>query len=111
MLDDNGNSTGNNSLTFNLIAANPSAANTVWLNSSNNHLYRGSVDLEAGAGGDLFGPASSTDNAIVRFDGATGKLVQNTTGFTCDDNFNVKIGDSTSATNRQLHLQGQQDLM
>jgi len=27
--------------------------------------------------GDLEGPASSTDNAITRFDGATGKLVQN----------------------------------
>jgi len=28
-------------------------------------------------GGDVVGPASSTDNAIVRFDGTTGKLVQN----------------------------------
>lgn len=32
----------------------------------------------AGAGfGDVVGPASSTDNAIVRFDGITGKLIQN----------------------------------
>lgn len=30
-----------------------------------------------GGGGDVTGPASSTDNAIVRFDGTTGKLVQN----------------------------------
>ena len=30
-----------------------------------------------GGGGDVFGPASSTDNAIARFDGATGKLIQN----------------------------------
>jgi hypothetical protein len=29
--------------------------------------------------GDVVGPASSTDNAIVRFDGATGKLIQNYT--------------------------------
>lgn len=28
-------------------------------------------------GGDLDGPASSTDNAVARFDGATGKLLQN----------------------------------
>ena len=31
----------------------------------------------AGSSGDVVGPASSTDNAIVRFDGTTGKLVQN----------------------------------
>lgn len=30
-----------------------------------------------GGGGDVVGPASSTDNALVRFDGITGKLVQN----------------------------------
>lgn len=30
-----------------------------------------------GGGGDVVGPASSTDNALVRFDGTTGKLIQN----------------------------------
>jgi hypothetical protein len=29
------------------------------------------------AGGDVTGPASSTDNAVARFDGTTGKLIQN----------------------------------
>ena len=29
--------------------------------------------------GDVVGPASATDNAIVRFDGTTGKLIQNST--------------------------------
>ena len=29
--------------------------------------------------GDVVGPASSTDNAVVRFDGTTGKLIQNST--------------------------------
>lgn len=37
-----------------------------------------------GSGGDLVGPASSTDNALVRFDLATGKLVQNSLA-TVDD--------------------------
>lgn len=32
-----------------------------------------------GGGGDVSGPGSSTDNAIVRFDGTTGKLIQNST--------------------------------
>jgi len=31
----------------------------------------------SGASGDVVGPASATDNAVVRFDGTTGKLVQN----------------------------------
>lgn len=31
----------------------------------------------AGGAGDTVGPASATDNAIVRFDGTTGKLLQN----------------------------------
>lgn len=39
--------------------------------------YDGSIPLPAGAGsGDVVGPASSVDNEIVRFDGATGKIIQ-----------------------------------
>lgn len=34
--------------------------------------------------GDVYGPASSTDNALVRFDSTTGKLIQNS-GATLDD--------------------------
>ena len=40
----------------------------------------------AGSSGDVMGPTASTDNAIVRFDGTTGKLVQNSV---------VTIADST----------------
>lgn len=42
-----------------------------------------------GAVGDVSGPASSTDNAVVRFDLATGKLLQNST---------VIIGDTGNVT-------------
>ena len=38
----------------------------------------------SGGSGDVVGPASSTDNAIVRFDGATGKLIQDS-GITIAD--------------------------
>lgn len=31
----------------------------------------------AGSGGDVVGPASATDNAFARFDGTTGKIIQN----------------------------------
>ena len=44
----------------------------------------------AGSSGDVVGPASSTDNAVVRFDGTTGKLVQNS-GVTIDDSGNMVI--------------------
>jgi len=39
-------------------------------------------------GGDVVGPASSTDNAVVRYDGTTGKLVQDST-VTIDDSGTV----------------------
>ena len=35
------------------------------------------------------GPASATDNALVRFDGTTGKLIQNSTAATIDDSGNA----------------------
>jgi len=37
-----------------------------------------------GASGDVVGPASSTDNALARFDLATGKLIQNSVGLLSD---------------------------
>jgi hypothetical protein len=42
------------------------------------------VDASAGGGGDVSGPASSADNAIARFDGTTGKLIQNSTATVSD---------------------------
>jgi hypothetical protein len=38
----------------------------------------------AGSAGDVVGPGSSTDNALVRFDTTTGKLVQNSVGILSD---------------------------
>lgn len=49
------------------------------------------------AGGDMFGPASSTDNAIVRFDGAGGKTAQNSAA-TIDDSGNI-AANNLSGTN------------
>ena len=62
------------------------------------------IELAGGGGGsgDVVGPASATDNAITRFDGTTGKLIQNSTA-TLDDNGNFinvnSVGfDTTPAT-------------
>lgn len=63
------------------------------------------------------GPASATDNALVRFDGTTGKLAQNSvvtvsdvgvaTGFTQLDVDNVRLdGNTVSATSGDLILNG-----
>lgn len=58
-----------------------------------------------GAGsGDVTGPASSTDNGIVRFDGTTGKLIQNSTNVVIDDSGQVGIGIGSPST--RLHLAG-----
>lgn len=46
-------------------------------------------------GGDIVGPSSSTDNAAARFDGATGKLLQNSA---------VIIDDYTSSTQSNVTL-------
>lgn len=42
-----------------------------------------SPSFQTNTAGDVFGPGSSTDNALVRFDGVTGKLIQN--GVTTED--------------------------
>lgn len=61
--------------------------------------------------GDVVGPASSTDNAITRFDSTTGKLVQNSTAI-LDDSGNIQangfyVGIAPSAL-AQVYLLGTQ---
>ncbi len=50
-----------------------------------------------GGSGDVTGPASSTDNALARFDGTTGKVIQNS-GATLDDSGNL-TANNLSGTN------------
>ena len=44
----------------------------------------GSITIDADNVGDVVGPVSATDEALVRFDGTTGKLVQNSVGVLTD---------------------------
>lgn len=82
-------------------SATPLAANLVAgelaINTNDGKLYykdsSNVVQLlasKAGASGDVVGPASSTDNAIARYDLTTGKLIQNS-GVTIDDSNNVTL--------------------
>ena len=47
----------------------------------------GNIDL----GDYVTGPSSSTDHAVARYDGTTGKIIQNSSGVTIDDNNKLKI--------------------
>jgi len=46
----------------------------------------------SGGSGDVTGPASSTDNAIARFDGTTGKIIQNSAATIADTSGNITAG-------------------
>jgi len=65
--------------------ASVSAGTGISYNSTTGVITNSSPSL----GGDVVGPASSTDNAIARFDTTTGKLLQNSV---------VTIGDTGAAT-------------
>lgn len=54
--------------------------------------------------GNVTGPASSTDNAIARFDGTTGKIIQNSS-VTIDDNGNLDSTASFSGSTKSILLQ------
>ena len=67
----------------------------------------GSSGGGSGGSGDVVGPASSTDNAIARFDGATGKLIQNS-GVTVADGLTggVIVGSTGATDNAILRADG-----
>ena len=69
------------------------------LTVSDNHIVLGGGG--GGGGGDVVGAASSTDNAIARFDGTTGKLLQDSS-VTINDTGNVGINGSASSTNKLI---------
>ena len=54
--------------------------------------------------GDVSGPGFSTDNAVARFDGTTGKIIQNSNAI-LDDFGNLALGGSLSGINATLSNQ------
>jgi hypothetical protein len=76
-----------NSITLNEVAANPGANDTLWVDSAMGQVMLGTQNLHE-IGGDVLGPAESTDNAIPKFDGSTGGLLQDS-NVLIDDSDNV----------------------
>jgi len=70
-----GNSTGNT-----LTKATLTAGSGISITNGS-----GAITITASGGGDVTGPASSTDNAVTRFDSTTGKLIQNSLVTIADD--------------------------
>ena len=70
-----GNSTGNT-----LTKATLTAGSGISITNGS-----GAITIAASGGGDVTGPASSTDNAVTRFDSTTGKLIQNSSVTIADD--------------------------
>lgn len=62
------------------------------------------ADWNTNSYGDAFGPGSSVDNAIVRFDGTTGKVLQSQSITKIDDSGNITIDLSNSILGR-IHYQ------
>ena len=85
---------------------------TLWADPTTHRLL---VDLPSSGSGDVVGPASATDNALARYDGTTGKLLQDSL-LIVDDVGNISIVAQTagasdgsiykgtiSAANRFIH--------
>lgn len=85
-----GNMTEMNSLSFKAgVVADP-LAGSLWLNDSDNHLYHGAVDLEAGGGsGDVSGGAISALNEIATYNALTGKSIGRSGLNAKYDSFNI----------------------
>ena len=57
--------------------------------------------IGGGGSGDVVGPVSSVDNAVTRFDGVTGKLIQNS-GVIIDDTNNITGVNSIDSTDYKV---------
>jgi len=108
-INDTSDIDGSRSINFITSVSNPGSTNTLWIRSSDNHLMRNNVDVEASGTGDVVGPSSATDNAIVRFDTTTGKLIQNS-GVTINDTNDLSGIRSTTFTSNASNPAGTNSL-
>jgi len=67
-------------------------------------LATGDKGADGSSTGDVVGPGSATDNAITRYDGTTGKLIQNSSATLSDTGDIETISTSAGATGPSLSL-------
>lgn len=72
------------------ITVQDTAASATWT-ANETFGFVWAINASTGGTGDVIGPASSTDEAVVRFDGTTGKLLQDS-NVTIDDTGNLTVG-------------------
>ena len=60
--------------------------------------WNGSDFVEVGQAGDVDGPTSSTDNAVARFDGTSGKIIQNSAVTIADTTGDITAGKYNGLT-------------
>jgi hypothetical protein len=76
---------------------------TMWLYNNGTDVTNAIDNLPSGTTvggstiGDVTGPASATDNAVARFNGTTGKIIQNSTGVTIADDGTTVISVNSSS--------------
>lgn len=70
--------------TFDTAIPVPEASKILGVNVAGDGFFLYPVGTEA-SNGDIYGPGASTDNALARYDGATGKLLQNSVDATLSD--------------------------
>jgi hypothetical protein len=61
----------------------------------------GVLSWSTAASGDVYGPASATDNALARFDGTTGKLIKDSSGLIYDG---INLGVGTASPTYKLNV-------
>jgi hypothetical protein len=85
-------------------AVDPASPNEgdLWYNGTNLYFRdsTGNCDILVGSGGDVTGPASSTDRGIPTFSGTSGKILQNNSGAVINSNGNLELGGNGYATTR-----------
>lgn len=77
-------------------ATGPTTGTTILPGQAALCAWNGSDFVEVSSG-NVDGPASSTDNAFVRFDGTTGKAIKNSSGSTLDNSGNASFAGTVTS--------------
>lgn len=81
-------------MTMEPVASQPTDPNSIWVKSSDNHLYFDNTDLTAAASGDVVAPGTQTANTVPTWAGSGNALLDGTV--TIDGSANISNTNSIS---------------